>query len=157
MDRYFDEIFITGCTGICLKDNSHSSKWQDFRLMTCAFLGAGLLGFGTYKFLWHVYRQYLEAPSGHSRQITQNDLSITMGSRPGARFTNGFSIAIQIRWKFRFTPTSIMIQWSLQNFVHGTTAVLSWHVQKFVAIRWPTTELWQVEVSIEFELRAKNR
>ena len=74
-----------------------------------------------------------------------------------ARFTNGFSIAIQIRWKFRFTLTSIMIQWSLQNFVHGTTAVLSWHVQKFVAIRWPTTELWQVEVSIEFELRAKNR
>ena len=33
----------------------------------------------------------------------------------GARFTNGFSIAIRIRWKFRFTLTSILIQWSLQN------------------------------------------
>ena len=49
---------------------------------------------------------------------------------PGARFTDVFSIAIQIRWKFRFTKTSILIQWSLRNFVHGTTAVLSWHVQK---------------------------
>ena len=75
--------------------------------------------------------------------------------RPGPRFTNGFSIAIQIRWKFRFTLISILIQWSLQNFVHGTTAMLSWHVQKFVAIWWPATELQQGEVSIEFELRQK--
>ena len=73
----------------------------------------------------------------------------------GARFTNGFSITIQIRWKFRVTLSSILIQWSLQNFVHGTTAVLSWHVQKFLAIWWPATELWQGEVSIEFELRTK--
>ena len=78
-------------------------------------------------------------------------------SGAGPRFTNGFFIAIQIRWKFRFTLISILIQWSLQNFVHGTTAVLSWHVQKFVAIWWPTTELQQGEVSIEFKLRAKNR
>ena len=42
----------------------------------------------------------------------------------GPRFTNGFSIAIQIRWKCRFTLISILIQWSLQNFVHGTKAVL---------------------------------
>ena len=32
----------------------------------------------------------------------------------GPRFTNGFSIAIQIWWKFRFTFTSILIHWSLQ-------------------------------------------
>ena len=31
-----------------------------------------------------------------------------------------FSIAIQIWWKFRFTITSTLIPWSLQNFVHGT-------------------------------------
>ena len=55
---------------------------------------------------------------------------------------------------FRFTLTSILIQWSLQNLVHGTTTVLSWHVQKFVAIWWPATDLWQGEVSIQFELRA---
>ena len=60
-------------------------------------------------------------------------------SKSGARFTNGISIAIQIRWKFRFTPTSILIQWSLQNFVHGTTAELSWHVQKFLALWWTAT------------------
>ena len=49
---------------------------------------------------------------------------------PGPRFTNSFSIAIRIWWKFRFPFISILIQWSLQKFVHGTTSVLSWHVQK---------------------------
>ena len=74
----------------------------------------------------------------------------------GPRFTNGFSIAIQIRWKFRFALTSILIKWSLPNFLHGTTAVLSWHVQKFAAIWWPITELQQGKLSVEFEFRAKN-
>ena len=73
----------------------------------------------------------------------------------GSCFTNSFPIAIQIRWKFCFTLTLTLAQWSLQIFVQGTTAVLSWHVQKFVAIGCPTTELQQGEVSIEFELRAK--
>ena len=59
----------------------------------------------------------------------------------GPRFTDGSFLAIQIRWKFRFILTSALIQWWLQNFVHGTTAVLSWHVQKFVAIWWPVAEL----------------
>ena len=44
---------------------------------------------------------------------------------PGVRFTNGFSIAIQIRSKFRFILTSILIQRSLQNFVHGSCAVVA--------------------------------
>ena len=88
----------------------------------------------------------------------EDDVCMSWGCHvPGPRFTNGFSIAIQIRWKFRFTLISILIQWSLQNFVHGTTAVLSWHVQKFVAIWWSATELQQGEVFIELELRAKNR
>ena len=68
------------------------------------------------------------------------------------RFTNGFSIAFQIRWKFRFTLISSLIKWSLQNVEHGTTAVLSWHVQKFVVIWWPATELQHDEVSIEFQM-----
>ena len=84
--------------------------------------------------------------------VSINALALTLS---GPRFTNGFSIAIQIRWKFRFPLISILIQWSLQNFVNDTTAVLSWHVQKFLAIWWPATELQQSEVSIEFELRAK--
>ena len=53
----------------------------------------------------------------------------TEGSGP--HFTNGFSIAIQIRLKFSLTLISILIQWSLQNFVHDT-AVLSWHVKKLL-------------------------
>ena len=73
----------------------------------------------------------------------------------GPRFTNGFVIAIQILWKFRFTLTSILIQWSLQFLVRGTTALLLSHVQKFVAIWWPAMELQQGEISIEFELRTK--
>ena len=74
---------------------------------------------------------------------------------PGPRFPKGFSIAIQIRWKLCFTLTSILIRWSLQNFAHGTTTLLSWHVQKFVAIWWPAAELHRGEISIDFELRAK--
>ena len=59
----------------------------------------------------------------------------------GPRFTNAL--------------TSILMKWSLQNFAHGTTAMLSWHVQKFVAIWWPATELQQGEIFIVCELWAK--
>ena len=41
------------------------------------------------------------------------------------------------------------------NIAHDTTAVLSWHVQKFVAIWWPAAELQQRAFSIEFELQAE--
>ena len=85
------------------------------------------------------------------------DQHLDTGCWPGSRFTNVFSIAIQIRWKFLFTLISILIRWSLWHFVHGTTAKLSWHVQKFVAIWWPVTELQLGEVAIEFKLWAKNR
>ena len=44
---------------------------------------------------------------------------------PGPRFTKVFSIAIQIRWKFRFALTLILIQWLLQNFVHNSCAVVA--------------------------------
>ena len=46
-------------------------------------------------------------------------------------------------------------KWLLQNFVHGTTALLSWHVQKTVAIWWPAAELQPGKFPMEFELRAK--
>ena len=65
-------------------------------------------------------------------------------------FNNGFSIAIQIRWKFRFTLTSILIQWSLQNFVRGTTVC-----KNLLRSDGQQRELWQGEVSIEFELHTK--
>ena len=36
-------------------------------------------------------------------------------SGPGHHFTNGFSVAFQIRWKFRFTLISNLIEWSLKK------------------------------------------
>ena len=80
-----------------------------------------------------------------------------MGPRPGARFTNGFLPVIQIRWKIRLAITPLLAIRSQQIFAHVTTARLSCHVQKFVAItvlesRWE----WN-EISIEFELRWKRR
>ena len=105
-------------------------------------------------FLIHVLLSLLKRrPSVVLVAYTLNPYNYEYRSR--ALFTNGFSIAIQIRWKFRCTLISILIQWSLRNFAHGTTAVLSWHVQNIVAIWWQATELQQGKVSIEFELRAK--
>ena len=73
-----------------------------------------------------------------------NHFGSLLVNRP--RFTNSFSIIIQIWWKFCFTLTLILIQWLLNNFVHGTTAVLSWHVQKNFAIWWTPMELQQGEI-----------
>ena len=95
-----------------------------------------------------------------SIEITEDSSALQVRARadlqsqlPGPRFTNGFFITIQIRWKVPFAFTSIPTQRSLQNFVH---AVLSWHLKNFVTIRWPGIELLEGEVSIEFELPAKN-
>ena len=72
----------------------------------------------------------------------------------GQRFSHHNSNSTEIST----TPlTLILIQWSRQNFVHGMTAVLSWHVQIFVVIWWPDTELQQSKIPIEFELGVQNR
>ena len=67
-------------------------------------------------------------------------------------------IHIDYRSKFlyRFISPISIIYGNTKNFVHGMTVVLSWHVQKLVAIWWPAMELRQPEVSIEFELLAKS-
>ena len=49
-------------------------------------------------------------------------------------FTNDFSIQIQIQLKFLLALIVIMMNLSLQILAHAMTAVLSWHVLKFVAI-----------------------
>ena len=54
-----------------------------------------------------------------SRIVDHSDVVGASAGGAGHRFTNGFSIAFQIRLKFRFTFTSILIPWSLQNFVHA--------------------------------------
>ena len=45
-----------------------------------------------------------------------------------------------------------VMNWSLQIFAHATTAVLSWHVQKFVVILQPRNGLWQDEIVIKLVL-----
>ena len=69
---------------------------------------------------------------------------------PGARFTNNFSITMQMWWKFHFALIQIIIKWSLQYLVHGTTAGLLWHVPNFVAIWSSVIELELNEISIKF-------
>ena len=87
-----------------------------------------------------------------------NSIEISLvGRAPGARFTNDFSPAIQIRWKIRLAVIPLLAIRSQQIFAHATTAQLSCHVQNFVAItvlesRWE----WN-EISIDLELRWKNR
>ena len=67
--------------------------------------------------------------------------SSQLGLRP--HLANDFSITIQT--SFFQIPT----KWSLQNFAHAMTVVLSWHVQNFVVIWWPRMELQQNEISPE--------
>ena len=58
---------------------------------------------------------------------------------PGDHHTNGLSIAIQIRWKFRFTFTSILTKWSIKNLVYATTANLLW----FDGQQWYYWKRWR--------------
>ena len=66
---------------------------------------------------------------------------------PGAHFTNDFLLAIQTRWKLRLAVILLLAIRSQQIFAHATTAQLSCHVKKFVAItvlasRWEWNEIW---------------
>ena len=60
---------------------------------------------------------------------------------PGTHFANDFSIAIQIRWKFHSALIQVVVMGSLQNFAHGMTALLSWHVHNIIAKWYPSMEL----------------
>ena len=77
-------------------------------------------------------------------------------SETGARFTNVFLPAIQVRWKLRLAITPLLAIRSQQIFAHATTAQLSCHVQNFVAITVSESRWEWHEISIEFELRWKN-
>ena len=76
---------------------------------------------------------------------------------PGARFTNDFLPAIQIRWKLRLAVILLLAIRSQQIFAHATTAQLSCHVQNFVAITVLESRGEWNEISIEYELRWKHR
>ena len=93
-----------------------------------------------------LYRNWREDfPSWH----TVNTL------KTGPHFIDNFPITIQNPWKFHFALIWILMNRSLQNFAHATTAltaVLLWHVQKFVVISQPVIWLHQCDYSTECEL-----
>ena len=61
---------------------------------------------------------------------------------PEGHFTNDFSIAILIRWKFHF-----VLIWILLNLSQPKL-----YMQNYVAIRLPGTKLQQIQIGIEFIL-----
>ena len=58
-------------------------------------------------------------------------------------FTNDFWCKILIWWKFNCVLTLMIAKRLPQNFAHGMIAVLSCHVQKFIAMWWPCLKLQQ--------------
>ena len=70
---------------------------------------------------------------------------------PGDHFTNNFLPAIQIRWKLRLAVIPLLAIKSQQIFAHATSAQLSWHTQKFVAITVSESRWEWHEISIESE------
>ena len=79
-----------------------------------------------------------------------------MGPRSD-HFTNNIFLVIQIRWNIILAVIQSLDCKSLQFVAHGTTTLLSWHVQNLVGNFVSEFELRQNEISIEFELQAKNR
>ena len=88
----------------------------------------------------HIYCQKLRtlagAADGLAPMLFDNwPLSYYTWTYPGANTINYFSIVIiQIWKKIIFVVISFFVIWSVQIFAHDTTAQLSWHVQKFVAV-----------------------
>ena len=54
--------------------------------------------------------------------------------RPGAHFTNDFSIVIKIRWEIVYVAIYFLAITSLQRFAHATTAQLLCHAKNIVTI-----------------------
>ena len=82
---------------------------------------------------------------------------LMLNKRQGPVSLTFFLPVTQIRWKISLAIIPLLAIRSQQISAHATTAQLSCHVQNFVAItvsepRWE----WN-EISIEFELRWKNR
>ena len=63
------------------------------------------------------------------------------GNIPGACATCNFTYLARGPWKIHFALMYTLSNRSLRHFAHGTIALLSWHVQSYVAIPLPRTEL----------------
>ena len=124
---------------------------------------AVLSGFFSSVLSHQIYRTFhldVSTEKNYFRNQTSDEINLRHGVQscpPGARFTNEFLPEIQIRWKIHLAVILLLAIRSQQIFAHATTAQLSCHVQNFVAITVLEFR-WQLnEISIEFELRWKNR
>ena len=70
------------------------------------------------------------------RQYFTTRLSLQKGGPFPERFSHRNPISMKIQ-----SVHQVVMGWSLWNFAHGTTAVLSWHVQNYVEIWYSTMEL----------------
>ena len=90
----------------------------------------------------------------HKRRLPEALLHVDRGKTARSpfhwQFSHHNSNVMEIL--FIFALIQILMKWSLHNFVYDTTAVLSWHVQNFVAIGSPTIELQLNEFPVEFQL-----
>ena len=81
-------------------------------------------------------------------------------AQTGTHLTHDFPCKINISLLFLFALTQFITVWSIQNFAHAMTAVLSWHVLlKFVVTLWPGIELhYDVHdvISIRFQFWVKS-
>ena len=66
-----------------------------------------------------------------------------------------FFIKIQITGEDCFAVSQMLIRWLLPNFAYGMTAVLSWHVQKFVAMCLPGMDSQQTSNSLNLNYDGK--
>ena len=67
-----------------------------------------------------------------------------------------FPSYLKIRWKFHGALVPFVLNLFLRKFAHDMTAVLSWHVQNCVVIRYPAVELQWHQFSIKFKLTQKS-
>ena len=88
------------------------------------------------------------------KQFQSNLNSATARGPFRKQFFQQHSNAMEISFYLNRNSNKV-ITTKLCTWHNHCTVVGFWHVQKFVAIWWPTMELQQSEVSIEFELRAK--
>ena len=57
-------------------------------------------------------------------------------------------------WTDRFAPILTLIWWSLLNFAHAMTAVLSWHVQNSVVMAW-NWNTWKLNLNYDTKCLGK--
>ena len=60
-----------------------------------------------------------------------------------------------IRWEINSALIKIMMKWSIWYFAPDSLAWLSWHLQIFVALWYPTLELCWLQLVIVFESKSK--